>query len=151
VTAPVTVCGNAVGNATATCTVPTTTSGNPPGTVTVPVTVPVLVCGNAAGLLGTATANCGGSTPTPPVTPVPPVEPPVNPMPPVGPPTAPDGPGGLGVAGANIHPIADLRPVASASGLAFTGTDARDMAALALLLLMLGSLALLVGARRREA
>ncbi|MEP7179816.1 MAG: hypothetical protein ABI775_12050 [Pseudonocardiales bacterium] len=48
------------------------------------------------------------------------------------------------MSGSNIHPIT------SSSGLAFTGTDARDLAALALLLLILGSLALLVGARRRE-
>jgi hypothetical protein len=103
----------------------------------------VTVCGNAVGLLGSAGATCG-SLVTPPVTPpAPPVEPPAPVHPPIAPPTAPNGPG-HGVSGSNVHQIA------GSSGLAVTGTDVHDMAALALLMLMLGSLALLVGARRRE-
>ncbi|HET6211173.1 MAG TPA: hypothetical protein VFD94_12355 [Jatrophihabitans sp.] len=60
VTAPVTVCGNAVGRASAGCTVagPTGSTAGSGSVLDVPVTAPVTACGNGVGLLGNASASC---------------------------------------------------------------------------------------------
>jgi len=62
----------------------------------------------------------------------------------VNPPTAPTTPG-HGTEGLNGKQL-----ITTPGGLASTGTDALGLAALALLMLMMGALAMLAGTRRRE-
>ncbi|GAA0336029.1 DUF320 domain-containing protein [Actinoallomurus spadix] len=78
ITAPINVCGNAVGNAIAGCeggasvTGPATTGGGRTNgrhsigggnQVTAPITAPVDICGNAVAVIGHAAAGCAGVIP----------------------------------------------------------------------------------------